>query len=235
MTSLLEIPSDARGVFKNRKNRFLGEVEVDKTLSVEEVHIRDPGRLSEILYPGNEVLLEKAESGDRKTDWTLLAGKVKKNWVFVNSGYHRSIAEKLIEDAEISPFGEPVSYKAEKRLGKSRIDFLLEKDEEKIWVEVKGCTLAENGEALFPDAPTERGKRHIEELVEAINEENTSASLLFLVFRSDASCFKPHKEQDHDFARVFEKGVEAGLDVHPIRLNYDGSVIEYRGEIPLCE
>ncbi len=235
MRDLLEVPFDAKGSFKNRKNRFLGEVEVEKTLSIEEVHIRDPGRLNEILYPGNEVLLEKAVDDDRKTDWTLLAGKVGDDWVFVNSGYHRMIAENLLEDAEISPFGEIISYKAEIMLGESRIDFLLEKDDQKIWLEIKGCTLAEDGVALFPDAPTKRGRRHVEELVGAIDQENTSCALLFLVFRSDASCFTPHKDKDPEFAKVFDEAVEAGLDVHPVKLNYDGTAVEYIREIPLCD
>jgi len=234
-SSLIEFPYDSRGAFKTRKNRFLGEVEISETGSVEEVHIRDPGRLEEILYPGNEVLLKKAKSENRKTNWTLLAGKVKDQWVFVNSGYHRSIAEKILDDPDISPFKELLGYEAEKKLGKSRIDFLLKREEEEIWLEVKGCTLAQDGRALFPDAPTKRGRRHIEELIEVINEDNTSGALLFLVFRSDASCFEPHETQDPDFARTFEKGREVGLEIHPLKLSYDGYVIKYWGEIPLCQ
>jgi len=234
-SSLIEFPYDSRGAFKTRKNRFLGEVEISETGSVEEVHIRDPGRLEEILYPGNEVLLKKAKSENRKTNWTLLAGKVKDQWVFVNSGYHRSIAEKILDDPDISPFKELLGYEAEKKLGKSRIDFLLKREEEEIWLEVKGCTLAQDGRALFPDAPTKRGRRHIEELIEVINEDNTSGALLFLVFRSDASCFEPHETQDPDFARTFEKGREVGIEIHPLKLSYDGYVIKYWGEIPLCQ
>ncbi len=233
--TLIEVPHDVRGIFKSRENRFLGLVEVQGFDALQEVHVRDPGRLNEILYPGNEVLLERADSEDRKTDWTLLAGKLEGSWVFVNSGYHRSIAEELLDDPEISSFGELVDYEAEKRLGESRIDFSLEKENEKIWVEVKGCTLAEDGRALFPDAPTKRGKRHVEELIEVIDEESTSAALVFLVFRSDASCFTPHGKQDPDFAGVFEEAVETGLDVYPVKLNYDGRAIEYIGEIPLCD
>jgi len=232
---LIQIPHDTRGIFKTRKNRFLSEVEIFETNSVEDVHVRDPGRLGEILYSGNEVLLEKAQGGNRKTNWTLLAGKVNDQWIFVNSGYHRSIAENILDDPDISPFEELVDHEAEKRLGDSRIDFLLEKEGEKIWLEVKGCTLARDGKALFPDSPTKRGKRHVEELIEAISPGKTSGALLFLVFRSGTSCFEPNEDKDPDFARAFEKGIEAGLEVHPVRLNYDGSAIEYRGEIPLCE
>ena len=233
--SLIEVPYDSRGVFKTRKNRFLGEVEIFETSSVEEVHIRDPGRLEEILYPGNEVLLKKAQNENRKTNWTLLAGKVKGQWVFVNSGYHKSIAEKILDEPEINPFKELLGYEAEKKLGDSRIDFLLKKEDEKIWLEVKGCTLAKDGRALFPDAPTKRGRRHVEELIEVVKEENTTGALIFLVFRADASCFEPHEEQDPEFAKIFEKGREIGLEIHPVKLSYDGSVVKYRGEIPLCE
>ncbi|MFP3872349.1 MAG: DNA/RNA nuclease SfsA [Candidatus Natronoplasma sp.] len=230
---LLMVPSDERGIFQERKNRFLGIVKIgDKE---EEVHVRDPGRLEEILYPGNEVLLERAESEERKTDWSLLAGKVKEDWVFVNSGYHREIAEKILDSEECSPFGEIRGYGAEKKLGESRIDFLLEKADQKIWLEVKGCTLAEDGRALFPDAPTERGRRHVEELSKVVDEEGISAALLFLVFRADADCFAPHERRDLDFSKAFKQAVKKGVDVKAVKLEYDGSFIRCSGEIPLCE
>ncbi len=229
---LLEVPSDAEGTFLERKNRFLGIVEVDG--KEEKVHVRDPGRLEEILYPENDVLLEKAKKKDRKTDWTLLAGKVNENWIFVNSGYHREIAENILNMPELSPFGEIKGYEAEKKLGESRIDFLLEKEEEKIWLEVKGCTLAQDNIALFPDAPTERGRRHVDELIKAL-EEGFEASLLFLVFRPGARCFAPHEEQDPEFSKVFREAQKAGVDVHALKLRYDGGAVYYLKEIPICE
>ncbi|MEF8874220.1 MAG: DNA/RNA nuclease SfsA [Candidatus Thermoplasmatota archaeon] len=233
--ALLNIPHDARGIFKNRKNRFLGTVEHSRDGSSQEVHIRDPGRLDEILYKGNEVLLKRAENENRKTDWSLLAGRVKEHWVFVNSGYHRAIAEEILEDEDLSPFGDIDWYEAEKKLDDSRIDFLLRKDDKKVWVEVKGCTLAKDKVALFPDAPTERGTRHVEELTRSITEEGTSAALLFLVFRPDPITFEPNKEKDPGFTSAFKKGLNKGLDVHAIRLAYTGSIIEYRGSVPLSE
>lgn len=233
--SLVHLPFDSKGIFVSRENRFLGKVRLKDTDSVVKVHVRDPGRLEEILYEGNEVLLEKAESDDRKTDWTLLAGKVKDDWILVNSGYHRKISESILNDQVLSPFGEIEGYEAEKKLGDSRIDFSLQKNEGDIWVEVKGCTLAEEEIALFPDAPTKRGKRHVEELIRANEAKDTSAALLFLVFRPDARCFSPYEKQDPDFSKSFEKALEEGVEVHAIQLEYDGSDILYKGEIPICE
>ncbi|MFP4141966.1 MAG: DNA/RNA nuclease SfsA [Thermoplasmata archaeon] len=232
---LLHVPYDAEGIFDERVNRFLGRVELKDSGRAVDVHIRDPGRLEEILFSGNEVLLEKAESENRKTNWTLLAGKVKGNWVFVNSGYHRELSERMLGDPEKSPFGEIDRYQAERKLGESRIDFLLQKEDEKIWVEVKGCTLAEDWRALFPDAPTERGKRHVEELIGVMDEDRVSSALMFLVFRPDSRCFAPHKDKDPDFTETFELAVDKGVDVKAIKLDYDGTYIRLVEEIPLCE
>ena len=232
---LLKVPSDAKGIFKSRENRFLGKVEICQTSSIENVHIRDPGRLKDILYPGNEVLLERAESDNRKTDWTLLAGKVDRRWIFINSGYHRDISEGILDDLELTPFEKKYNYRAEKKLGNSRIDFLLDGDEKNIWLEIKGCTLARDGIALFPDAPTLRGKRHVEELTEEIDKGKNSGALLFLIFRSDAECFKPYKKRDPEFASAFKSALKKGLDVYTVKLEYDGNEIYYCGEIPLCK
>ncbi|MBS3782309.1 MAG: DNA/RNA nuclease SfsA [Candidatus Thermoplasmatota archaeon] len=232
---LLHVPHDTKGIFRERVNRFLSKVELRGSDLLVDVHVRDPGRLEEILFPGNEVLLEKAKSNDRKTNWTLLAGKVNSNLVFVNSGYHRRIAEKLLDDAEINLFGEIVDYEAEKRLGESRIDFLLDKEDERKWVEVKGCTLAEDGRALFPDAPTKRGKRHVEELIKAMEENRASSALMFLVFRPDSKCFAPHEDKDSDFTKTFELAVRKGVDVEAVKLDYDGTDIRFVEEIPVCE
>jgi sugar fermentation stimulation protein A len=198
----------------------------------EEVHIRDPGRLEEILYKGNEVLLKKAESPDRKTNWDLIAGKVAKSWVFVNSGYHREISETVLSNEDTGPYGEVDSIVAEKELGDSRIDFLLKEGDERIWIEVKGCTLAREGVALFPDAPTARGRRHVEELRKAI-ERGDSAGLMVLVFGPDADTFAPNRETDPGFADVYERAREEGLEVHPLRFEFEEDILYYTGEISI--
>lgn len=189
--------------------------------------------MEEILYPSNSVLLSHEESPKRTTNWDLLAGKVSNHWILVNSGYHRAIAEYILKNEDIGPFEKVKQYSAEQQLGRSRIDFLLQKDEERIWVEEKGCTLAENGVALFPDAPTARGTRHVEELMHAV-ATGDSAALMILVFRPDSRCFSPYKTRDPDFAEAFHNAVDARVAVYPLVFSYRQGTLYFEKEIPLC-
>ena len=214
---ILEIPSDAEGLFVRRPNRFLGLVEVDG--DVVEAHVHDPGRLKEILYPGNRVLLRRA-GGRRKTSWDLLAGDVDGRWIFVHSGYHRQIARWYILNRK--PFGEVLSLRDEVQAGRSRIDHLVTTEEGEILVEVKGCTLAEDGVALFPDAPTERGCRHLEELM-----GHGRGAVIFLIFRPDAVRFEPNRKTDPHFAETFQRAVESGVEVRTPVFAYDGMRLMY--------
>ncbi|MCQ1536556.1 DNA/RNA nuclease SfsA [Methanosarcina sp. KYL-1] len=248
---VLEIKPDAGGILKIRPNRFLGIVDIVKpeTLRGEKVHILDPGRLEDILYPGNRVLLKKADNKNRKTKWDLIAGRVGENWVLTDSSYHRKIAEWAIRNEVIPPFEELEKILPEQRFGESRLDFLLEKkgnnpelEENKgagkrIWVEVKGCTLSENGTALFPDAPTTRGKRHVEELIKAL-KAGDQALILILIFRPDAECFAPNREIDPAFAEAFERAVEKGVMVYPLVFEYEvegkTGYLYFKREVTLC-
>jgi sugar fermentation stimulation protein A len=199
-----------------------------------EVHIHDPGRLKELLYPGNKVLLKKAANDKRKTKWDVIAASYHGNWILAHSGYHSDIAEWIIKKPEISPFGKIKDITREPRMGKSRLDFLLEKmNGKKIWVEVKGCTLAINGIALFPDAPTARGKRHLETLISAI-KKGAKAAVFILVFRPDAKCFAPNKETDPDFSNTFYEALDMGVMMYPLLFRYEDEKIYYLDRLPLC-
>ncbi len=140
---ILSVKWDREGIFLSRPNRFTGMVEIDG--KKETVHVHDPGRLEELLYRGNRVLLKSADKPDRKTKWDLIASRYGDRWVFTNSGYHRKISERIMHmlfpDAEIIP---------EVKVGHSRLDFIVKKKGKITGVEVKGCTLTENGVALSP-------------------------------------------------------------------------------------
>jgi len=233
---LIKLPWDARGLFKTRPNRYLGVVDLiyPQSTKAVKVHIHDPGRLRELLYPENQVLLREVKAKNRKTAWDIIAGKHQNQWVLVHSGYHRRIVEQILQNPELTPFKGMNAIEAEVTYGESRIDFLLQKnDRRRIWLEVKGCTLARNGVALFPDAPTKRGCKHLKSLMK-IKEDGMEAAILILVFRTEALCFSPNREIDPEFAELFYEALRAGVKVYPMVLRYENETIFYTDRIHVC-
>lgn len=200
------------GKFVDRPNRFT--VTFQHGDKLENAHLRDPGRLKELLTPNADLLLRHAlKLGNRKTKYDVI-GVLKGNlWILINSGFHSDIAEDLINSQIITEFKGYSVLKREYTCGKSRIDFLLaNENEEKMLVEVKGCTLVGDGLALFPDAPTSRGKRHVEELISA-KKEGLNASILFLILCEDAVDFSPNFKMDPEFSTALETAYESGVNV----------------------
>ena len=228
---ILHLKGDITARFVSRNNRFLGTVEISGKKEV--AHIHDPGRLEELLYSGNRVLLKRYNNPRRKTKWEIIGAEFQHHWIFINSKFHRAISQRIIEDPEISPFGNIDKIIPEIKAGNSRLDYLIEKGGKRIWVEVKGCTLLKNGISLFPDAPTRRGTRHVEELIKKIDSGDRGA-LMILVFHH-SKCFLPNAQTDPHFARFFWEGVEMGLEIYPVELNYDGEIITYAGPVKICK
>ncbi len=224
---LTEVASDAEAVFISRENRFA--VKVRGSFGVELAHLHDPGRLSEILREGTPLLLKRADSPRRKTRWDVIAGWCEGQWVFIHSGYHSLFARVMLEGGCL-PLSV-VSLKAEVRRNASRIDFLAETHSGPVWIEVKGCTLAKDGVALFPDAPTSRGTRHIRELADIVRRGG-SAAVLFLVFRGDARVFRPNADTDPAFARALTEAVTLGVEPFAPVLSYDGRWVYFERFIP---
>ncbi|BDC17713.1 DNA/RNA nuclease SfsA [Acidianus sp. HS-5] len=195
---------------EERLNRF-----IVKTKSGRICHLHDPGRLKELIYPGNKILIREKEG--RKTNCQVTAAWDGR-WVITDSSIHNAIAKVFLPGA-----------KPEVKLGNSRIDFLLCDT----YVEVKGCTLVKNGVALFPDAPTERGRRHLEELMKVV-EKGMKAKLLVLVMRDDAICFSPNEETDNRFAETFYVSLNKGLEVEVKEFRLEGNKVYYVKDIPLC-
>lgn len=234
---LIDLPHDAVATFVERPNRFLAIADIPTADGVEsirqKVHVHDPGRLREILLPGSEIMLKRATNPNRKTKWDLLSGKVDGRWVFIHSGHHRMISESLLL-SDLNPFGTVTGMKAEVMVGNSRMDFVAEMEYGgRLTIEVKGCSLARDGVALFPDAPTERGTRHLRELMN-VAQKGERAGLLSLVFRWDSECFLPNGETDPKFESTFWEAMDSGMEYHAVKVEYDGSAIRYVGEIPLC-
>jgi sugar fermentation stimulation protein A len=167
----------------------------------------------------------------------MIAAQKADDYVLVHSGYHRYIAEAILKDPFLNPFGIFKTMRAEAKYGQSRIDFLAQVegeqcDSETIWVEVKGCSLSEEGIAKFPDAPTVRGTRHLEELMH-IKASGDRAGVLLLVL-SDAQLFVPKRDTDPKFYDAFYRALEKGVEIYPIKvLLKPTGELEYKGLVPI--
>lgn len=216
--NLITISDLKKGQFVDRPNRYLSEVDVEGAQVM--VHVHDPGRLKELLYKGNDCLIKYAAGPKRKTDWDMIAASVDEKYVLIHSGYHRYIAQAILENHEISPFGKLTEIKPEVKFGHSRIDFKLKNTlGEVIWVEIKGCSLAEAGVAKFPDAPTIRGTKHLEALI-SIKEGGERASVFILVL-GDAEIFEPNGVTDPVFYDTFYKAMNSGVEIYPLMVELD--------------
>lgn len=176
-------------------------------------HLRDPGRLKELLIPGVKLLLREARSNpNRKTKYDVIAVFNQEIWILINSGFHSDIAEDLIESGSINELNSYSVGRREFGYGKSRIDFLLDSHDGQMLLEVKGCTLVEDGLAKFPDAPTIRGKKHLDELADSL-DKGYKSSVLFLILREDAKEFRPNKEMDPDFTAALKNAGKRGVQI----------------------
>ncbi|WP_168718746.1 DNA/RNA nuclease SfsA [Thermosulfurimonas marina] len=225
---LLDIPYDEEGEFLSRPNRFL--VRVLLKGREEEAHLHDPGRLPDLVQPGRPLALRYAARPGRRTRWDVLAVRICGYWCFCHSGYHRRVAANLLFLKR--PFGEFSDFEAEPRAGQGRLDFKLETFGGPLWLEVKGVTWARGRTALFPDAPTERGLRHLQTL-RSFLREGQRAGLLFLVFRKEAEEVRPAEEIQPAFAQALREALSEGLEARAFVLTYDGRGIFLAREIPV--
>lgn len=185
-----------QGIFKERPNRFVAIVEIDGHL--EKVHVKNTGRCKELLTEGATVFLEDFHNrmGTRKMRYSLIAVVKKENGLLINmdsQAPNKVVEEALLNKSLSLPGMDNISYvKRESTYGNSRFDFYVEDDKgKKGYIEVKGVTLEHNGIVRFPDAPTTRGIKHIEELVEA-KKAGFEAYILFVVQMEGMKYFEPN-------------------------------------------
>ena len=218
---------DAEGVFVRRLNRFAGLAVVGGREA--KIHIHDPGRLQELLFPGAKIWARRRAGG--KTEYYLTAVELEDELVLVDSSLHNKIAAWLVESGVVFP-GYRVARR-EPAFGMGRFDLLLESPTGgRALVEVKGVTLEAGRRALFPDAPTARGARHMEELARA-KAEGYEAYVLFLVFRKKAKSMSPNWEMDRKFAESLLRAHNAGVGVRAVKLEMFKWGLRYVGELPV--
>jgi len=151
----MDIGAWKEGIFLGRPNRFLALVELDGARA--EAHVPDPGRLAELLLPGARVRLRPARTRGRRTAWDMIGVECPQGWVNIDSRLPNLLFAEAVREGRLKGFDPACSIIPEYPFGHSRLDFRLDCGDEPCLVEVKGCTLVEDGVALFPDAPTSRG------------------------------------------------------------------------------
>jgi sugar fermentation stimulation protein A len=199
--------------FVERPNRFVAIARLRDGSRVE-AHLADPGRLVELLRDGASLRLRPAAGGGgRRTRFSvaLVRAAEPRIWVSVESGRANRLASRLLERGVVRGAGPGWTVRSEVRRGRSRFDFLLEKPVgPRLWVEVKSVTLVERGVARFPDAPTERGRRHLAELT-GLARSGEGAMVLFVVQRGDARRVTAHAAIDPRFAETLGDARRAGV------------------------
>lgn len=204
--------------FLERPNRFL--VRADLQGEGVDCHLPNPGRLRELLLPGAELLLRPAGGARRKTAFDAVAVRAGEVLVSLDTRLPNRAVRRALEKRSLPPFASSTRVLPEVPLGDSRVDFLL-RDGADCYLEVKSVSLVEAGVALFPDAPTRRGRRHVEEL-EAAVAAGARAAVLFLVQRPDAHAFRPHDATDPAFGAALRRAHRRGVEVHAYRTRFDG-------------
>lgn len=208
----LKYSNIVQGEFISRPNRFIAEVMIDG--QVEICHVKNTGRLKELLIKNAKVYLEKSNNPLRKTAFSLIGVEKGKDIINIDSQAPNKVFYESMAKGEISlpGFEELILLKSEKVYGKSRFDFYVESLLNKAFIEVKGVTLEENGVAMFPDAPTERGIRHVKELVLARNE-GFEAFIIFIIQMSGITCFTPNDKTHKEFGDALRDAYKNGVKI----------------------
>ncbi len=199
----MKYPKVVPAVFVDRPNRFMAHVTLEGRL--ETVHVKNTGRCRELLIPGSEVWLAPGENPARKTAYDLIAVR-KKNGVLFNID---SLAPNRVAGEWLAGRGFD-RIQPEYAWGASRVDFFMCRGEERFLMEVKGCTLEREGIGYFPDAPTERGTKHLRELARAARE-GWNALIAFVIQMDGVTQVLPNRETDPAFADALDGAVRAGV------------------------
>jgi sugar fermentation stimulation protein A len=204
-----------RGIFQERLNRFSALTRVkDKTLLT---FLPNPGRMHELLVSGAAVILREVSKENRKTSYDLIGVSYKGQWVSVDSRVPNKLVLEALRNKDIEELAEYSIIKPEYGYGHTRFDFFLANECESCLLEVKSATLVKNGVAMFPDAVTERGTRHVKDLVKA-KKEGYRACILFLVQRTDAHSFASDDETDPKFGKALRTAAAEGVEIYAYKM-----------------
>lgn len=209
------------GEFVSRPNRFIAHVNILGQLEV--CHVKNTARCRELLHPGSIVYLEESDNPGRKTKYDLVAVEKGNTLVNIDSNAPNKVVQEWLntDSCPILQGAESCFVKPECKYGNSRIDFYVEADQRKIFIEVKGVTLEENGVVRFPDAPSERAVKHVEELAAAV-AKGYEAYVMFVIQMKGVKYFTPNEDTHPQFCNALREAAVKGVQI----LAYDCLVTE---------
>lgn len=216
------------GRFIDRPNRFIAHVEIDGQVQV--VHVKNTGRCKELLVPGATVYLEGSDDPKRKTAWDLIAVEKGARLINMDSQAPNRVFDEWVRGGNFLPYVTQV--RPEIRYGDSRFDFFIEAGGKKHFVEVKGVTLEEDGIVRFPDAPTLRGIKHLEELIRA-REEGYESWVCFVIQMSDVKWFEPNDRTHPEFGAALRRAKQAGVRILAVECQVMPGVLSIQKQIPV--
>ena len=216
----------AAGKFISRPNRFIANVEIDGEIQV--VHVKNTGRCRELLLPGSTVYCEKSDNPNRKTAYDLVAVEKGKLLINMDSQAPNTAFSEFIHDGS---FKDGIEYIARERKYKnSRFDFYFKRKGKEYFAEVKGVTLEDEGVVLFPDAPTERGVKHLTELEDAV-KNGYGGCVVFVVQLKEAKYFTPNRKTHPEFADKLKEVQKAGVEIFAYTCNVTPNSISLLSQI----
>ncbi|MBR0199822.1 MAG: DNA/RNA nuclease SfsA [Oscillospiraceae bacterium] len=221
-------PNIREAVFLRRPNRFIAMAELDGAETV--CHVKNTGRCRELLVPGAKIYLQRAENPLRKTAWDLIAVQKGERLINMDAAAPNTVFGEWLRKGDAGFV--PDLLKPESVHGDSRFDFYLEHEDRRIFAEVKGVTLEEDGVVRFPDAPTERGVKHLRGLTNAV-AVGYEAWVVFVIQMADVDHFEPNRSTHPAFADALREASEAGVRLLALDCSVTPESLEIRQEVPI--
>ena len=215
------------GIFRARPNRFIAHVEIE---GVQEVcHVKNTGRCKELLQPGVKVWCQRAANPERKTRFDLIAVQKGDRRINMDSQAPNIVVKEWLESGGL---GEIANLRPETFHGDSRFDFAFQKDGRQCFMEVKGVTLEHDGICAFPDAPTERGVKHLQGLTEAV-QEGYGAYVLFVIQMEKVKYLHPNDDTHPAFGDALRQAAKAGVKVIAMDCSINGDTLTLGNPVPV--
>lgn len=218
-----------RGIFLNRPNRFIANVQLTGQTVV--CHVKNTGRCRELLVPGYSVYLEENRSPSRKTAYDLVCVQREEKLINLDSQAPNRVVGEFLENGGL--LDGITGLHPEYRIGDSRLDFMVQTAQGPFYLEVKGVTLEENGTVLFPDAPTQRGIKHIHELIRLCGV-GAQAGIFFVIQMRDVQRFRPNNRTHPEFGQALRQAQRAGVHLYAYDCMVTPRSLQIRKPVPIC-